>query len=351
MTKANSKPAWNRKVDDDVLVESYARLQNVWKVAEEVGLCGQTVHARLTRIGKINRMNYWTEKDDEFLLANYAEYRDDWRLSDLSKIMGRTEQFISRKAGRLGLTDIHTSPPKRVRVVQGEKRRTWLENNDHPRGMLGKKHTEETKNGYSKMLKKRWKDPSSYLNSEEYRQKQSDTMSKLQASGKLNNNYSRAKSGWFVIGGKKHFYRSSWEVDIASYYEFLKTKKEIKEWEYEADVFWFDKIKRGVRSYKPDFKITNNDDSVYYVEVKGWMDAKSKTKIKRMAIYHPSVKLEIIDQNRYYAIRKNASIIPGWGAMDMGLKIEEKKCKIDGCENKSHCKDMCRKHYYKIYKK
>lgn len=351
MTQVISKPAWNRKVDDDILVESYERLQNVWRVAEEVGLCGQTVHSRLTRIGKINKMNYWTKKDDEFLLANYAMYRDDWKLSELSKIMGRTEQFISRKAGVLGLTNMNTSPPKRVRIKQGLKKKKWIEENGHPRGMLGKHHSESFKKEMSQRVKAIWRDPNSKQNSEEYKQKQSDHMSKLQASGKLNNNYSRTKSGWFIIGGKKHFYRSSWEVDIASYYEFLKTKKEIKEWEYEADVFWFDKIKRGVRSYKPDFKITNNDGSIYYVEVKGWMDSKSKTKIKRMAIYHPSVKLEIIDQNRYYAIRKNASIIPGWGAMDKGLKIEEKKCKIDGCENKSHCKDVCRKHYYKLYKK
>jgi hypothetical protein len=31
-----------------------------------------------------------------------------------------------------------------------------------------------------------------------------------------------------------------------------------------------------------------------YVEVKGYMDAKSKTKIKRMAKYHPSVRLRVV---------------------------------------------------------
>lgn len=57
-----------------------------------------------------------------------------------------------------------------------------------------------------------WKDPLSYVNSKEYRQINSDRMSKMQASGVLANNYTRAKHGTVTIGGKTNFYRSSWEV-------------------------------------------------------------------------------------------------------------------------------------------
>src|SRR5690349_5802220 len=40
-----------RKVSDDVLLESYGRLKNIWKVAAEVGLCGQSINERLIKLG------------------------------------------------------------------------------------------------------------------------------------------------------------------------------------------------------------------------------------------------------------------------------------------------------------
>jgi hypothetical protein len=88
------------------------------------------------------------------------------------------------------------------------------------------------------------------------------------------------KQGWVTVGGKKHYFRSWWEVDYACYLNILRKYKRIKEWEYEPQTFWFEKIKRGTRSYLPDFRITDQDGSQYFVEVKGYMDAKSKTKLR-----------------------------------------------------------------------
>ena len=128
--------------------------------------------------------------------------------------------------------------------------------------------------------------------------------------------HKRTKSGTVEIGGKSYFYRSSWEPNIAAYFEFLKKQKQILDWEYEPVTFWFDKIKRVVRSYKPDFRITTLDGSIYFVEVKGWMDAKSKTKLNRMRIYHPNIKVELIDKKRYYDIKKNSHLYPDWGKLE-----------------------------------
>ena len=61
-----------------------------------------------------------------------------------------------------------------------------------------------------------------------------------------------------------------------------KDQGEILKWEYEPETFWFEKIKRGVRTYTPDFKVTEKDGSIIFHEVKGYMDARSKTKLKRM---------------------------------------------------------------------
>jgi len=65
-------------------------------------------------------------------------------------------------------------------------------------------------------------------------------------------------------------------------------------WRYEATTFWFEQIKRGVRSYKLDFEVTNRDGSIEYHEVKGWDYARGQTARKRMACHHPTVKLVLI---------------------------------------------------------
>jgi len=125
------------------------------------------------------------------------------------------------------------------------------------------------------------------------------------------------KQGWYkIVGRKKLFLRSLWEVNYATYLQFLLNKKYIIKWEYEVDTFWFEKIKRGVRSYTPDFKITNLDKSIEYHEVKGWMDAKSATKIKRMAIYYPEVKLIVIQKAEYKEVEKFSRLYPSWVKLD-----------------------------------
>lgn len=114
------------------------------------------------------------------------------------------------------------------------------------------------------------------------------------------------KQEWHEIGGKRNFYRSKAEYRYALYLQFLKKNNQIKEWEHEPETFWFDKIKRGTNNYKPDFRITLLNDTLEYHEVKGYMDAKSKTKIKRMGIYHPNIKLRVIESDWF---RKNNKML------------------------------------------
>lgn len=106
--------------------------------------------------------------------------------------------------------------------------------------------------------------------------------------------------------------RSSWELNYACYLDFLVKHGNIKSWEYEADVFWFEKIKSGVRSFRVDFTITNNDGSIEYHEVKGHLDKRSNTKLARMKRYYPKVKVVLIRAENYKAIKKISGMIPGW---------------------------------------
>lgn len=100
---------------------------------------------------------------------------------------------------------------------------------------------------------------------------------------------------WLELGGKNHYYRSKWEANYARYLEWQRKNGYIHDWFPEPQTFWFKSIQRGVRSYLPDFKVIKNDLSHYWVEVKGYMDQKSKTKIKRFHKYYPSERLDVIE--------------------------------------------------------
>jgi hypothetical protein len=77
--------------------------------------------------------------------------------------------------------------------------------------------------------------------------------------------------------------------------EKLKLEKKILDYEHEPQGFWFEGIKRGVRSYLPDFRVQHLNGTYEFVETKGYMDSKSQTKMKRMAKYHPNIKLRLVD--------------------------------------------------------
>ncbi|WP_145270189.1 PDDEXK family nuclease [Tautonia plasticadhaerens] len=123
----------------------------------------------------------------------------------------------------------------------------------------------------------------------------------------------RWKAGWREIGGKRNYYRSAWESNYARYLEWLKSLGEIRDWKHEPCTFWFPGIKRGCVSYLPDFLVIERNGEEAYHEVKGWMDARSATKIKRMAKYHPAVRLVVIDARQYRLIKAQAErLVPGW---------------------------------------
>lgn len=103
-----------------------------------------------------------------------------------------------------------------------------------------------------------------------------------------------SKAGWRSVGWRSVYFRSKWEANYGRYLQFLKEKDWIKDWQHEPQTFWFENIKRGVRSYLPDFKITRHDGTHYWVEVKGYMDPKSSTKIKRFNKYYKDEELQII---------------------------------------------------------
>lgn len=121
------------------------------------------------------------------------------------------------------------------------------------------------------------------------------------------------KAGWREVGPQRIFARSRWEANIARMLEFRRMAGDLISWEHEPVTFWFEKIRRGVRSYKPDFRIIEKGREPYFIEVKGWMDARSKTTLRRMKKYHPAVVVDVIDSKRYAVIKKQLQhIVEGW---------------------------------------
>jgi len=103
------------------------------------------------------------------------------------------------------------------------------------------------------------------------------------------------KQFWATIGGKPPIYfRSTWEYYYAIFLEKLRAENKIIDWKHEPKCFWFEGIKRGVRSYLPDFCITHLNGTEEWSEVKGYFDSKSQTKMKRMAKYYPEVKIRLV---------------------------------------------------------
>lgn len=124
-------------------------------------------------------------------------------------------------------------------------------------------------------------------------------------------------SGRSTVGRRpdldNRFFRSRWEANYARFLNFLLSSGTIKRWVYEPITFWFENIRRGCRSYTPDFLVERPDGTDFYVEVKGWMDPKSKTKLARMARYYPHVPITLIGATEYKQLAKQwGKSLPNW---------------------------------------
>jgi len=285
----------------------------------------------------------WTIEETEFLKKNYPVKGRAWCAEQLK----RTDNEVRNKAWRMGLKARGVSEawheknaahaekltgrkrPEQASVLKrlhaegklqknelqraevGKRMKAWIAENGHPKGAAGMRHTEETKSKISKKSKEaaaRQTDDDWHartLKAAETRKKNATELPKrLGASW---------KAAWREIGGIRKFYRSRWEANYARYLQWLKENGQIATWEHEPTTFWFDGIKRGCVSYLPDFRVVENSGAEVYHEVKGWMDTRSATKIKRMAIYHPKTKLVVIQAKQYHEIKRKLSmLIPEW---------------------------------------
>jgi hypothetical protein len=304
-----------RKFSDEELIVAYGSTKNVWRAAKILNVCGQSVQERLIKLGIDRNIRKFTKEDLDFLKSNYEIYVSQGNIKALAKLMNRTVPFLCRKARLLKLTNAHRKKSEEVKKNISIHSKNFIQIHGHPKGMLNKKHSKET----LEILSKKSIDYQNSLSKEQIFSKTTKMLkTKLERYGTTdagvhNRENSSWKSGWRIIGGIKKYYRSRWEANYARYLEFLKEHKEIKSWTHESKTFWFNKIKRGCRSYLPDFEVVLNNESIEYHEVKGWLDDKSKTKLKRMKKYYPSINLKLIDSKWFRENTKTLkNIIKEW---------------------------------------
>jgi hypothetical protein len=312
---AGNVQKYMKKVPDDIIARVYSETKSVWKTAKIVGLCGQSVHERATKLGII-KSNWLSKEDEDKIRRLYSEgfLRGDGKLNQLAQSLGRTKQLICRKARLLGLTTTgHRPASESLKKDMAVVTITRWKNQEHPRGALGYRHTKATLSILSQKSSAAW-DKKTPKQISERTLKMMRTKS---ANGTLFIPRQKCtwKQGWRVIVGIRKYYRSIWEANYARYLEFLKLHGDILEWQHEPETFWFDNVLRGCRSYLPDFKVKNKDGSIEYHEVKGWMDKRSATKLKRMKKYHPQIHLVLIEAKQYREIKDKLSrLIDGWEA-------------------------------------
>jgi hypothetical protein len=305
------------KEEENKLKQLYNEEIPVKEIAETLGRTGSAIRNKAYKMGITNPKNF-TSEEIEYIKENYKSYN----LREIAKKIGREDNYhnVCRKARELGLErtgkkkeKVKVRKPKyqneeERRKAQSAFAKEWHRNNEHPRGMLGKTHTLEYRKELSKRVKQDWgnRTPEEI---EEIVTKRNKTRIRNKTLTPIVNKtspYSRAK------GGKRKdlnnmYFRSSWEANIARLLNYMGI-----EWDYEPKQFIFKGVYKQPISYTPDFYLVNKDK---WVEVKGWMDKKSKLKLERFEQYYPHEydKLILIDEEKYKKLEEEYSnIIKGW---------------------------------------
>lgn len=265
-----------------------------------------------------------TESEQKKIIEYYNNHQDYLDLDTFSKDLGRSKISISRYAGKNNLTKHNRKKPEEIIAKQKNSYKKYMETNEyinnvkpkqkelllfylqnnHPKGMLGKHHSEETCKKLSESHIKLFRDMSQ---EEKHNRamKAVETKRKNGGFSTTSNSYSRCKGG--TRDDLNQYFRSAWEANIARTLNYLHI-----EWKYEYKRFNFENEIDGVLSYQPDFYLPTIDK---WIEVKGWMDEKSKKRLDLFKKYYPkeNENLYLVDESTYKEIeQKYSSLIKNW---------------------------------------
>ena len=289
------------KEEDDFLKEHC--FMTVKELAKELNRTEAAVRNRKNKIGvKRGNCKPFTDQEKEMIKKWYTK-ENGVNLQELSKLLNRSKTSISKIARDLGCTKYgnYTEQERKERSVSMSKMVLSIE---HPRGMLGKHHTDEVKKRVSIASSTRAANMT-------YEEKHEIAMKAVETKRKngvyfntTSNAYSRTKSG--IRKDLGQYFRSAWEANIARILDY-----EDIEWEYECKRFFFKEEVDGVLSYQPDFYLPQFNK---WIEVKGWMDEKSKIRLKLFAEQYPEENnnLILVDEKFYKDLYREFYVLPNW---------------------------------------
>lgn len=265
----------------EAIWSTYCDTNSLYRTAAELEISRDKARKILVEAGYRLNQDKWTPHEDKTLLE-HMDLPKGATFKDLAQSLKRTQYSIFARADKLGVTEPpeHRTKTNQIKVEQ-HKRSLELSESipqvDHPVGV------------------KKPARPSTPPRNPATRY------------------YQKYKGGWAEVGGKRIYFRSKWEINYARYLEWLKFEGAITGWEFEPETFFFEGVRQGHTSYLPDFKVTYPDGTHAWHEVKGWMDAGSKTKLARMAKFYPDEKIYVVDSEVYKDIERQFShCIPEW---------------------------------------
>lgn len=332
--KTKTRP-WTKK-DKMNLIKLYPYKTNK-ELCEILEKTDGQLRGMKSNLGLNQKFKPLTIKEKEEIEKFYKNNPNEMNLEEFSQKLGRQKTSISRYARKLGLTKHNrefseqsieklknslciyreTDTYKNNVLKSQTSLLTYYAQNEHPRGMLNKHHTDYTKNKMSKShieISKKM----TYEEKHKIAMKGVETKRKTGGFQTTSNAYSRCKGGYRK--DLNQYFRSAWEANIARLLNHFNII-----WEYEIKRFNFDKEVSGVISYQPDFYLPQYD---IWIEVKGWLDDKS---IKRLELFEKYFsceykKLLLIDEKVYNILNTiYASSIDNWEHKGTYLKTGYEK--------------------------
>ena len=302
---------WSKE-EENFLIENVTKL-SMKELIVAIGRSDNSIRNKKLKMNlKSNKRNVFSEEEKQIIIDWYGSHQNELKLDELSIIINRNKYEICRCAKKLNLTN-----KNRIMITEDiiqERKRIKEQNHiysiikfiqlvktNHPKGMLNKTHSDETKQILSKKYKLMWENKTSeekekiYINLKKGR----DKLKQLPTS-----KYS--KTGGYRKDLNKYF-RSKWEANIARVFNYLNI-----DWKFEFKRFYFNDNDNGVESYLPDFYLPKLN---IWIEVKGWMKETDKIRLNKFKKYYFEEynNLLIIDENLYKKIEnKYKYIIPFW---------------------------------------
>lgn len=290
-----------KKASDQQIIDAYNDLGNIWKVAELFDMCGQSIHERLKKLNVSLNNQTLSAKEKSRIIEIYKSgiQRGDGKLKELSNEIGRTIPFISRFAGSQGLTSYNRNLTQNIKNKISKNTHDFIAKKGHPKGYLGKNHSEESLLKIGKASREMWNKKNTEERNEIIK-KRIRSLSEYNKKARIVRSNVSWKGGERVINSISYTFRSSWEYVYAKYLEHLRINNRINDWSYEPDLFFFKKRYNEKIAYKPDFKVIINGRTIY-VEVKGWMDYGSIGRITGFKTEYSHIPLYLV---RKYQINK-----------------------------------------------